>query len=123
MNNKNFGSKFEQFMCGYLAEHGWWVHFLSPDRRGAQPFDIIAVKDDIPIAMDCKTCEDHIFRIERLEDNQKTAFSYWLGKGNSNAYIIVLHKSSVYAINFEKICIDRKVDLAEEIPIIREVCL
>ena len=45
MNNKIIGTAFEKEMCELLANRGYWVHFITPDNRGAQPFDIIAVKD------------------------------------------------------------------------------
>lgn len=123
MNNKKIGTKFERYFCSYLSVNGWWVHFISPDRRGAQPFDIVAVRNDVPVAIDCKTCFDKIFRLDRLEDNQKTAFSHWISKGNSRAYIIILHQSSVYAIRFERIFREKKIDLSKELPIISEVRL
>jgi hypothetical protein len=73
-NNKKIGSDFEQEACSILANHGYWVKFLDPDRTGAQPFDIIAVKSGIAYCFDCKTCVSDTFNINRLEDNQIMAF-------------------------------------------------
>ena len=110
MNNKRLGNSFERKMCEILASDGWWVHFITPDRRGAQPFDIIAVRDGIPAAIDCKTCEDHIFRLSRLEDNQVNAFAKWLACGNELAYLAVLHNDDVYMVYYKHLvklgCID-----------------
>ncbi len=111
MNNKKLGTRFEQVMCKALAEKGFWVHFISPDARGAQPFDIIAVRDDLAVAIDCKTCEDHIFRISRLEDNQVNAFDLWRARGNSLAYIAVFHKEKIYMINYTDLKRDKNIQL------------
>lgn len=100
MNNKKLGTAFEKKMCELLSKQGYWVHFISPDARGSQPFDIIAVRDDIAVAIDCKTCEDHIFRIGRLEDNQINAFDLWERRGNSLAYIAILHEDKIYMMHY-----------------------
>ena len=53
MNNKKHGTDFEKRVVAKLAKAGdVWVHFLSPDERGAQPFDIIAVKDGVACAIE-----------------------------------------------------------------------
>ena len=54
MNNKKIGSDFEKEVCKMLQDMGYWVHFITPDMRGAQPFDIIAAKNNRPYAIDCK---------------------------------------------------------------------
>lgn len=111
MNNKELGNSFENEMVELLAKKEWWAHFITPDRRGAQPFDIIAVRDGIPIAIDCKTSKDHIFRISRLEDNQVLGFTKWLACGNTMAYIAVLHDECVYLIYYKQLEKEGKVDL------------
>jgi len=37
--------EFERKVVARFEKNGWWVHFMAPDSRGAQPFDIIAMKD------------------------------------------------------------------------------
>ena len=111
MNNKKLGTDFENLMVEKLADNGYWVHFISPDNSGAQPFDIIAVKNGIPIAGDCKTSKDHIFRISRLEENQKTAFEKWLACGNPEPLIFVEYKSGIKIINYTDLKREGKVDL------------
>ena len=100
MDNKKLGSAFEKEMCRILAKEGYWVHFISPDNRGAQPFDIIAVKDGKPLVADCKTCKNGIFRIERLEDNQRLAFQKWRDCGNGEPAVFVKYNDSVYVIRY-----------------------
>ena len=56
MNNQQIGSKFEEDFANFLANQGYWVHFLEgAAHTGAQPFDLIAIKNDIPHCIDCKT--------------------------------------------------------------------
>lgn len=100
MNNKQIGTKFEHEMCEYLKKEGWWVHFITPDARGAQPFDIIAVKDNLPMAIDCKTSTSHIFPFSRLEDNQIMAFEHWMRCGNTEPIIVVKYKESICLIQY-----------------------
>ena len=119
-NNKKLGTEFEREMCKYLRRKGYWVHFMSPDVSGAQPFDIIAVKDRFPIVMDCKTAVKPIFPISRLEDNQLMAFELWLKCGNSLPYIAIKHKNQVYLISYLMLKERLKVDLREETQCILE---
>ena len=115
MNNKSIGTEFERQMCELFAQNGYWVHFISPDSRGSQPFDIIAVKDGHSVVFDCKTCKDHIFRIDRLEDNQLMAFEKWLMCGNSMPFVAIEHKTAVYMIDYSRLKKERKIDLNKEV--------
>ena len=115
ISNKYVGSQFEREICEILAKNGFWVHFISPDKRGAQPFDVIAVKNGIAWAIDCKTCEDYIFRINRLEENQKFAFEKWIRCGNENAILLVKHKDKVYAVEYLTLKDAEKIDLRNEV--------
>jgi len=111
MNNKKIGTAFENKMCEILANKGFWVHFITPDRTGAQPFDIIAVKKGRAYAIDCKTCENHIFSISRLEVNQMLAFEKWIDCGNYRPLIAVEHNGEVSMIAYSALLRDRKIDL------------
>lgn len=116
LNNKQIGTEFEREMCQWLKDDGWWVHFISPDNRGAQPFDIIAVKDGIAIAADCKTCKNHFFRMDRLEDNQWMSFDKWKACGNSEPLIFVKHNNAVYCIEYQEFDDYEKIDLRKRTP-------
>lgn len=102
-NNKKLGTDFEQEAVELLAKLGYWVHFIVPDTRGAQPFDIIAVKNGIPYAIDCKTCVAKSFNISRLEENQVLSFGKWLKCGNTEPLILVKHNGYIYVIGFNEL--------------------
>ena len=111
MNNKKLGTAFEQRVCDDLAAKGYWVHFIVPDVRGAQPFDIIAAKDGIPLACDCKTCVAGRFHINRLEDNQIMAFELWLRCGNPDPVIAVEHLDEIHYLSYSELKEQRSIKL------------
>lgn len=115
MNNKKKGSDFEKKLCEILAKDGYWVHFMSPNNKGAQPFDIIAVRNGHAIAGDCKTCESHIFRLSRAEDNQILSFEKWVACGNGDPYFFVEHDGKVYFIRYWEMKKHGKVDLDKRV--------
>lgn len=117
-NNKRIGIEFERTFCKYLASKGYWVHFIVPDARGAQPFDVIAVKNGEAYAYDCKTSVKQIFPLSRLEDNQIYAFEKWLACGNTVPRIAVLFEGAIYIVNYMLLKEDGKVDLKR-----RAVCV
>lgn len=100
MNNKEIGTAFEREMCNELAKAGYWVHFITPDRSGRQPFDIIAVRYGVAFALDCKTSVRKSFPITRLEDDQITAFEKWGACGNNAGVIAVKYKDEIYMIPY-----------------------
>lgn len=112
-NVKKIGTDFEREFCKALADNGFWVHFITPDRTGSQPFDIIAVRYGIAYVFDCKTCEASTFTVKRLEDNQIMAFDKWLECGNENAYIAIKHKGNVYLVPYIVIIAMKSVRISE----------
>lgn len=113
MNNKKLGTEFERAIVDLLSKQGYWVHFITPDARGAQPFDIIAVKDCCAVAIDCKTCKDKYFRIGRLEENQIMAFEKWLACGNTDPYIVVEHNEVIHFVNYRELKEKGKINLEQ----------
>lgn len=113
MNNKMIGTYFERKMCNLLSNEGWWVHFIEPKQSGAQPFDIVAVRNRRAIAIDCKTCVNAKFSIDRLEDNQIYAFEKWLRCGNEMPYIAVEHEDDIYMIPYGYLRDKQSVKLKE----------
>lgn len=89
MNNQKRGKDFEQRFVKYLQSIGCWVHFIQPSPDGSQPFDIIAGKNNILSAFDCKTLDGNRFPLSRVEDNQRMAFQLLNKKGNMLTYFAV----------------------------------
>jgi len=100
MNNKRLGTSFEREMVQFLRARGYWVHFLQPSAAGAQPFDILACKDGVPMVVECKTCVKPYIPISRLEENQLSAFDYWMSRGNPAPIIAVKYANSIYKIPY-----------------------
>lgn len=113
MNNKKLGTDFEREVVRLLAKEGWWVHFISPDASGAQPFDIIAVQNGRAIAIDCKTSVTNNFPISRLEENQIFAFDKWGACGNGTPYVFVKYGNDIYAVPYEVLRENGRVHLNE----------
>ena len=113
MNNKRLGTEFERELCEILTGLGWWTHFITPNAAGAQPFDIVAVKDNCAIAIDCKTSARPSFPITRLEDNQRFAFDKWLRCGNVYALLAVKYEGKIYFIDYEILLDEQTVRLSD----------
>lgn len=111
MNNKKLGTDFEHEMVERLKSVGFWVHFISPDHSGAQPFDLIFAKDSTACVADCKTSKDHIFRLERLEWNQQLAFEKWMNCGNQDPVIFVKYNDTIKIVRYSILKRVGKVDL------------
>lgn len=111
MNNKELGTQFEKETCELLARYGWWVHFLSPNEAGAQPFDVIAVRHGKALAIDCKTSKSKIFAMNRLEMNQQLAFERWIRCGNLTPLVFVKYNENIHIVNYQTLYKYGKVDL------------
>lgn len=113
MNNKKLGTEFEREVVKLLSQKGYWVHFITPDASGKQPFDIIASKDNEPFVADCKTSSARWFNISRLEDNQIMAFDLWLRTGNSSAFIFIKYNEKIYQIPYRMLKGLKRINLEE----------
>ena len=113
MNNKKLGTRFEKRVCEYLASECYWAHFITPDNRGAQPFDIIAVRNGVAVAVECKTLSDtrNYFPISRLEDNQIMAFKKWRACGNALIYIAIEWQDKMYMVSYTDLEHFGKIDM------------
>lgn len=113
MNNKTLGNNFEKEYAKILSDKGYWVTFLTPKQNvGSQPCDLIAIKDDKPILIDCKTCNTHLFPIKRIEENQKQAFKRYSKCGNTRFILAIKYDNKIYEINIKDIDFKQKnIDL------------
>lgn len=109
MNNKVLGNSFEKEYAKILRERGYWVTFLTPKKNiGSQPCDLIAIKDDKPILIDCKTCKTHLFPINRIEENQRQAFKRYSKCGNTKFILAIKYNNRIYEINMKDIDFKQK---------------
>ncbi len=84
-NNRKTGNTFEDDFSEILFEHGFWVHNMAQNRAG-QPADVIACKNKVGYLIDCKVCENNIFPLPRVEQNQDTAMVLWKECGNGEGW-------------------------------------
>ena len=109
MNNKIIGNSFEKEYAKILKEKGYWVTFLTPKNHiGSQPCDLIAIKDNNPILIDCKTCQTHLFPIARIEENQRQAFKRYSKCGNTDFILAIKYNNKIYEINMNDIDFKQK---------------
>lgn len=94
---------FERDMCKILYTLGYWAHRISKDERGAQPFDIIALKRGSIFALDCKTCSKPRFEIKRAEINQCLAFDALLKRTDAVCGFVCLYDDDIYLVPFEMV--------------------
>lgn len=101
VTNRVLGCGFEQELCDLLAEHGYWAHNLAQNQIG-QPADVIAVKDNVAVLIDCKVCSDNRFPLSRIEGNQEGAMTLWEVRGNAYCYFAMkLTDGSIYMVHFD----------------------
>ena len=109
MNNKNLGNNFEKEFAEILRKKGYWVTFLSPKQHvGSQPADLIAIKDNKPMLVDCKTCKTKYFQINRIEQNQRLAFKRYTKCGNTKFILAIKYNNKIYEIDMKDIDFEQK---------------
>lgn len=102
MNNKRSGNSFEKDFCLLAAKNGFWAHKMQDNKNG-QPADVIMSKSNEPVLVDCKVCENNIFPLSRMEENQINAMTLWNLKGNKHSYFALLIDKKVRMISFTKL--------------------
>lgn len=103
-NNKILGNNFEKELAEILSKKGYWVTLLTPKQHiGSQPADLIAVKDNRAILIDCKTCSKHLFPISRIEENQWNASKMYFKCGNTEYLIAIKYNEDIYMIPIQAI--------------------
>jgi Holliday junction resolvase len=102
MNNKNQGNSFEKEFCNKLAEYGFWVHKLQDNKNG-QPFDVIAARNMKTLVFDCKDCMGSVFKLSRIEENQKLAMKAWQKAGNLYPLFAIRFEKDIYIILYDSL--------------------
>ena len=109
MSNKKIGNDFEKEFAEILRRKGYWVTMLTPKQHiGSQPADLIAIKDNKPILIDCKTCKTKYFQINRIEQNQWLAYERYKKCGNTDFVLAIKYNKKIYMIPLEVIDKDKK---------------
>ena len=99
--NRTIGGRFEEELCERLAAHGWWAHNLAQNQVG-QPADVIAVRKDIAVLIDCKVCANDKFVLSRIEGNQEGSMTLWEARGNNYCYFAMkLTDGRIYMVHFD----------------------
>lgn len=117
VSNKRLGNSFEKEMAEILSDKGYWVLMVTPKQHiGSQPADLIAIKDNKPMLIDCKTSKTHLFPTSRIEENQRQAFKKYIKCGNTEYYIAIKYNDDIYMIPIETINIKEKsINLEKQI--------
>jgi Holliday junction resolvase len=98
-SNKKNGTDFEREFCKLASSYGFWAHRLNEGKTGEQPADVILCRNNIPALIDCKVCENDVFRLSRIEENQELSMGMWIKKGNPHAYF------ALKLNNIEEVCL------------------
>lgn len=99
MSNKKNGTVFEQDFAKLLAGYGFWVHLLQDNRNG-QPFDVIAAKAGETYVFDCKDCQNGVFPLNRIEENQECAMRLWQECGNREGMFALKFPSGIRMLSY-----------------------
>lgn len=122
MHNKKVGNDFEEVLCELLAANGYWAHNMAQKRNG-QPADVIAVKDNRAVLIDCKVCSTKVgFDLNRIEENQKLSMELWRDCGNGSGWFACLMPDGmIYMLDIVTLLRLRKVKSAITLREIREL--
>lgn len=100
--NRKTGTGFECELCRFLADKGFWAHNLAQNSAG-QPFDVLAARNGKSHPIDCKVCENNIFVLSRIEENQFSAMTLWRDTGNGEGWFALkMNTGVVFMIPFSK---------------------
>ena len=97
------GERFENLFCELLSKQNYWALKIPRDQRGAQPFDVIAVRGSEIWAVDCKVCATDRFPLSRIEDNQWLSFWQINKKTNAECGIVIYFDGNVYYISYQQL--------------------
>lgn len=111
-NVKKIGNDFEKRFAEMARAAGFFVLYITPNARGAQPFDFLIMRNGFAYPVDCKTCVADSFSLERVEDNQRLAFDHWLECGGLHPCFAVEHDNKVYMIPWREVYDLKTVRLA-----------
>jgi len=100
MSNKKSGNDFEKEFCKLASKAGFWAHVLQDNHNG-QPADVIITKNGKAALVDCKDCENDIFSLSRVEENQELSMKKWIMTGNRYAVFVFKLSEGVRVTPFQ----------------------
>lgn len=103
MSNKSTGTKFEREFAGILAENWFWVH-LFQDNKNGQPCDVVAARDGHAYLFDCKDCQEKVFALSRIEENQYNAMRLFDVTGNGKGmFAMRFPEDGIYLVPYDRL--------------------
>ena len=77
--------------------------YMEKGVTGSQPCDIVAIRNNIAILLECKNLENKngLFTLDRVEQNQRLSYKRFKECGNNEFYLAIQWKNAVYMVNFE----------------------
>lgn len=102
-NRKN-GARFEREFSAKMYSYGWWVHCFTQSNAG-QPCDVIAVKGNTPVLIDCKVVSNHrgVFELSRIEENQRMGMTLWHRCGNKHTWFAILYNAQIFMFTLKEL--------------------
>lgn len=86
------GKVFEQKLLEYFSREGYYCLYMEKSAAGAQPCDIVIIKHNIATLIEAKNLDNQtgIFNLDRVEQNQRLAYSKFKSCKNSN-YVLAIN--------------------------------
>lgn len=96
------GAEFERLVADLFQKNGFWALRIPKNERGAQPFDILAIRGDVVYAVDCKVCERKYFSLNRIEDNQWISMDVMKRKTNAVLGFVIFHNERLFFVSYDE---------------------
>ena len=116
------GQQFETEFCELMKAFGYWALNIPRNKSGAQPFDVIAIHGWNIFAVDCKVCGRNSFPLDRVEDNQWTAFKVVHDRTDARVGIVAYHKGDIYFLSYSLLLAGRRQE-RKSIPLVKPLIL
>lgn len=96
------GKKFEEDLCWWFRNHGYYPEYHEKSASGSQNGDITIIKDNIATKIECKNLDNKsgLFPLSRIEANQMLAYKAFKECGNINMQLAILWNCSVFFVDF-----------------------
>lgn len=96
------GKSFEQNLCWWFSNQGYYVIYNERNVSGAQPVDSIIIKNNIATMVEIKNLENKTgrFDLSRIEYNQISSYKRFRECHNTNFIIAIKWNDSVYFLDF-----------------------